>query len=113
MIVFETKNGTCRPRILCDACNKPITDIHMAMVVYEQATPDEDNTLAEIRHCHKDEVCQGKTRKLLGHSGWIGPWQEMSAHLIMLAADMSLYPKEIAEYYEDLRERGMVPDPPK
>jgi hypothetical protein len=111
-VLFEQVDGWFRPRFVCDACQQPITDVHNAMVLYEEPTADDDTSLTRIWHAHKSEVCQSKARVAAGHEDGNGMWDELGNHIVMLAVDVGMFPAGFADRYDYLLRTDRVPPPP-
>jgi hypothetical protein len=101
-IFFEQVDGWFRPRLVCDACQQPITEI-----------ADDDTSLTRVWHVHKSEVCQANGCRAAGHDGRNGMWDELANHIVMLAVDVGLFPAVFADQYEYLLRTDRVPAPPK
>ncbi len=108
--IFENTRSWYRPRIICDKCEQPITEVRQAMVLYGQ--PDDPEITTTVLYSHKEESCQNWVRKKAGHPANGGSWDELMDHLVMLAADSGFFPDDFAQRYEDLLRRDMVPPPP-
>jgi hypothetical protein len=112
MIFEKTNDGSCRPRLICDACQRPIADWRTAMVLYGQPPPGEDALLTEVRHAHKNDPCQEQVRRAVGHADWNGTWDELINHLVMLAVDVGIFPSKFNERYDYFLAKGMFPPAP-
>lgn len=112
-VLFEQIDGWFRPRFVCDACQQPITDVHNAMVLYEEPKDEDDTSLTRVWHSHKNEGCQGKARCAAGHQHDSGMWDELKFHIVMLAVDVGMFPKDFAEDYDYLLRTDRVPPPPE
>src|SRR5262249_32075141 len=82
-IVFEQIRGWFRPRIICDSCEQPISDVNNAMVVYEEPREGQDATTTRVLDSHKEGGCQPRVRAAVGQRGYIGMWDELANHLVM------------------------------
>ena len=107
--IFEQKDGCCRPRIICDACQQPINNFRGAMVVYEEASDEDHSELTRVMHCHKDEPCQDTARQMAKQRGCNGPWDELGNHLVWMAANAGMSLDDLSEKHEYLSQRDMIP----
>ncbi len=60
--IFEQIDGWCRPRIICDACQQPINNFRGAMVVYEEASGEDEPELTRVIPDFPDDSIRFGTR---------------------------------------------------
>ncbi len=96
-MMFEYRNGPCRPRLVCDVCQQPITDASAAMAVHGVPPGEPEAELTEALHAHKASPCQDVARRRCGHENDFGPWEEVGAHLVRLAVGVGIDPDAFRE----------------
>jgi hypothetical protein len=112
-VMYEHIDGLTRARIICDACEKPIRDIHDGIVLIEEPAVGEDVDLTGARHSHKRPECQAKVRASVGHKHVNGMCDDLGTFLVRIAADVGMYPADFQERFETLLRWGEVTAPPE
>src|SRR5690349_8682656 len=111
-IIFEQNNGRYRPRLICDRCTQPIRDVRDALVIYQDPGTDNGNTWSGVFYSHKNPDCQANVRQKAGHMSDNDMWDELSTFLVMLSADVGLFPNGFQDDFDCLQAKGMVPPAP-
>ena len=99
MIKLRIRKGRYAPVFVCDICGKQIEDTYATAVSPKQPM---DGEFAEVLHAHKG-ACDDEASRRLGGETQSG-WQEMSAHVVRLAANVGMTSVEIADQSERLAE---------
>lgn len=111
-VIYEHIDDQSRPRIICDACDGPIRNVHEGIVLIEEPAVDQDADQTRAMHSHKNLRCQEKVRAALGQPNLNGMCLELSDHLVLMAQVIGLYPADFQDRFNFLLEMGMVDPPP-
>src|SRR5262249_3373181 len=114
-IVFEQRPEGCRPRIVCDVCEQPITRLGSGLVVYEEAAPGAEPATTRAFVTHKRPACRLRAWAMAGYADDTGdvrddgPCLELASHLVYLLTGVGMFPEEFSEEYEFMLAKGEVP----
>ncbi len=109
--ILQQLGGVSVPRIICDHCQQPITDVHKGLVIFERPPEGDEATITRVFHTHKSLDCQAPVWAMAGESHCSGMSLELSAHLAMLSAMCGLFPARMQSVYRHLLSAGWVLPP--
>lgn len=109
--LLQQQGGMFCPRIICDWCQQPITDIHEGLAIYERLPEGQEATLTRVFHTHKRMDCQASVWAMAGEPSCCGLSLELSDHLVAMVAMCGLDPGEVPSVYHDLLTSGWELEP--
>jgi hypothetical protein len=103
MIVIFTRNGRSCPRVVCDVCERPITDAQLGAAIFPQYDLEGKEQLA-VLHAHKGRCHDLAESRLGGRTKTL--WQELRKHLLYLVCNAGMTPEELCAL--DERDRWVL-----
>jgi hypothetical protein len=82
------RGGQFQPLLICDICDKRITDGHQGLVVYHGNMVEDE--LTQVWHIHKAAPCQSEMERRMAATGQTMAAEEVVTHLLVLAENTGL-----------------------